>query len=138
MTNFTSDIDRAAAGYSPDRVDALVWAFSELLVRPMNGEGIYELYRRRNRWSIHFCFWGQRKWCFFFTGDRGFESTFLLDDAAAPIPLDEFRGELGEEAEHVVDHQDLPVGHHDWNATSTPWLFSLRERPPAEDHHPAC
>src|SRR5215813_9677164 len=32
MTNFTSDIDRAAAGYSPDRVDALVWAFSELLV----------------------------------------------------------------------------------------------------------
>src|SRR5215468_2547604 len=28
MTNFTSDIDRAAAGYSPDRVDALVWAFS--------------------------------------------------------------------------------------------------------------
>jgi hypothetical protein len=25
MTSFTSDIDRAAAGYSPDRVDALVW-----------------------------------------------------------------------------------------------------------------
>ena len=48
MTNFTSDIDRAAAGYSPDRVDALVWAFSELLVKPMNGEGIYELYRRRD------------------------------------------------------------------------------------------
>jgi phage terminase large subunit-like protein len=36
MTNFTSDIDRAAAGYSPDRVDALVWAFSELL--PLNGD----------------------------------------------------------------------------------------------------
>ena len=46
MTNFTSDIDRAAAGYSPDRVDALVWAFSELLVEPMQGEGIFELYRR--------------------------------------------------------------------------------------------
>ena len=46
MTSFTSDIDRAAAGYSPDRVDALVWAFSELLVEPMKGEGIYELYRR--------------------------------------------------------------------------------------------
>jgi hypothetical protein len=30
----------------PDRVDALVWAFSELLVKPMNGEGIYEWYRR--------------------------------------------------------------------------------------------
>src|SRR5271169_6050186 len=46
MTNFTSDIDRAAAGYSPDRVDALVWAFSELLVEPMKSEGIYEFYRR--------------------------------------------------------------------------------------------
>src|SRR5215472_2211796 len=37
MTNFTSDFDRAVAGYSPDRVDALVWAFTELLVEPMNG-----------------------------------------------------------------------------------------------------
>jgi phage terminase large subunit-like protein len=46
MTNFTSDIDRAAAGYSPDRVDALVWAFSELLVEPMNGEGKFEFYRQ--------------------------------------------------------------------------------------------
>ena len=45
MANLTSDIDRAAAGYSPDRVDALVWAFSELLVEPMPGEGIYEFYR---------------------------------------------------------------------------------------------
>src|SRR5438552_1882526 len=25
------------------------------------------------------------------------------------VALDEFRGERGEEAEHVVDHQDLPV-----------------------------
>src|ERR1700730_639145 len=47
MTNFTSDIDRAAAGYSPDRVDALVWAFSELLVEPMKGEGIFELYHQK-------------------------------------------------------------------------------------------
>ena len=47
MTNFTSDIDRAATGYSPDRVDALVWAFSELLVEPMPGEGLYELYRQQ-------------------------------------------------------------------------------------------
>ena len=47
MTNFTADIDRAAAGYSPDRVDALVWAFSQLLVEPMKGEGIFELYRRQ-------------------------------------------------------------------------------------------
>jgi len=42
MANFTSDIDLGAAGYSPDRVDALVWAFSELLVEPMPGEGLYE------------------------------------------------------------------------------------------------
>src|SRR5262249_55723036 len=47
MTNFTADIDRAAAGYSPDRVDALVWAFSQLLVEPMKGEGIFELYRQQ-------------------------------------------------------------------------------------------
>jgi hypothetical protein len=46
MTNFTSDIDRAAAGYSPDRVDALVWAFSESLVELMESEGIYEFYRQ--------------------------------------------------------------------------------------------
>jgi hypothetical protein len=32
----------------------------------------------------------------------------------AAIAFDEFRGELGEEAEHVVDHQDLPsqAGEH--------------------------
>ena len=47
MTNFTSDIDRVAAGYSPDRVDALVWAFTQLLVEPMKGEGIYEWYRQQ-------------------------------------------------------------------------------------------
>jgi len=46
MTNFTSDFDRAVAGYSPDRVDALVWAFTELLVEPMNGYAFYEVARR--------------------------------------------------------------------------------------------
>jgi hypothetical protein len=46
MKGATTDIDRAAAGYSPDRVDALVWAFSELLVEPMNGEGLLEFYRQ--------------------------------------------------------------------------------------------
>jgi len=30
MVNFTSDFDRKAQGYSPDRVDALVWAITEL------------------------------------------------------------------------------------------------------------
>jgi phage terminase large subunit-like protein len=34
------------AGYSPDRADALVWALTDLLVEPMPGEGIYEIYRR--------------------------------------------------------------------------------------------
>src|SRR6516164_9292419 len=47
MTNFTPDIDRAAAGYSPDRVDALVWAYSELRVEPMPGEGLLEFYRQQ-------------------------------------------------------------------------------------------
>jgi hypothetical protein len=46
MTNFTSDFNRAAAAYSPDRVDALVWALTELLVEPMKGHYIFELYRR--------------------------------------------------------------------------------------------
>jgi hypothetical protein len=46
MTNFTSDIDRAAAGYSPDRVDALVWAFSEIAGQADERRRIYELYRR--------------------------------------------------------------------------------------------
>jgi phage terminase large subunit-like protein len=33
MVNFTIDFDRAVNG-SPDRLDALVWALSELLVEP--------------------------------------------------------------------------------------------------------
>ena len=47
MAEFTIDFDRVALGYSPDRVDALVWAFTDLLVAPMKGEGIYELYRQQ-------------------------------------------------------------------------------------------
>jgi hypothetical protein len=43
---FTTDFDRKTAGFSPDRVDALVWAFTDLLVERMAGEGIYELYRQ--------------------------------------------------------------------------------------------
>jgi phage terminase large subunit-like protein len=34
MCQFTSDFDPATAGYSPDRVDALVWALTDLLVEP--------------------------------------------------------------------------------------------------------
>src|SRR5215472_6493753 len=36
-----------AAGYSPDRLDALVWATTELLVEPMKGGNVFELYRRQ-------------------------------------------------------------------------------------------
>ncbi|HEV2100543.1 MAG TPA: hypothetical protein VGR45_16690, partial [Stellaceae bacterium] len=36
------------AGNSPDRVDALVWAVTELLLQPMHGVGIYEVYRELN------------------------------------------------------------------------------------------
>jgi phage terminase large subunit-like protein len=46
MCAFTPDFDRAAAGYSPDRVDALVWAVTELLVEPHAGDAIFEAYRR--------------------------------------------------------------------------------------------
>jgi predicted phage terminase large subunit-like protein len=46
MCAFSSDFDRATAGYSPDRVDALVWALTELLVEPRAGDGIFEAYRQ--------------------------------------------------------------------------------------------
>jgi predicted phage terminase large subunit-like protein len=46
MCCFAHDFDRDTAGYSPDRVDALVWALTELLVVPVAGEGIFEAYRR--------------------------------------------------------------------------------------------
>jgi phage terminase large subunit-like protein len=36
LCSFTSDFDRTRAGYSPDRLDALVWALSELLVGPQH------------------------------------------------------------------------------------------------------
>jgi hypothetical protein len=34
MCAFTSDFDRARAGYSPDRLDALVWGFRSNKLRP--------------------------------------------------------------------------------------------------------
>jgi hypothetical protein len=46
MTNFTSDFDRQSAGYSPDRVDALVWAVTDLMVAEMKGWGAFEVARR--------------------------------------------------------------------------------------------
>src|SRR4051794_17814515 len=47
MCAFTASFDRNAAGYSPDRVDALVWALTELLLAPMPGGGVFNLYRDR-------------------------------------------------------------------------------------------
>jgi predicted phage terminase large subunit-like protein len=44
MCAFTPDVDRA--GGSPDRVDALVWAATDLMLNDMKGFGIYELYRQ--------------------------------------------------------------------------------------------
>jgi phage terminase large subunit-like protein len=34
MCAFTADFDRKAMGYSPDRMDALVWALTELMIQP--------------------------------------------------------------------------------------------------------
>jgi hypothetical protein len=45
MCGFTTDFDWQSAGYSPDRVDALVWGISELLVEQMPSQGIFELMR---------------------------------------------------------------------------------------------
>jgi predicted phage terminase large subunit-like protein len=42
MSAFTSDFDRGRAGYSPDHVDALVWALTELMVEPVAGWGLIE------------------------------------------------------------------------------------------------
>jgi phage terminase large subunit-like protein len=45
MCAFTTAFDRAKAGFSPGRVDALVWAMTDLILQPMKGSNIYELYR---------------------------------------------------------------------------------------------
>jgi phage terminase large subunit-like protein len=42
---FTSHFDRARAGYSPGRVDALCWALSDLMTSPMKSWGTFEVYR---------------------------------------------------------------------------------------------
>lgn len=42
MCLFTSDFDRKAMGYSPDRVDALVWAAFHLFLEEQDGAGIFE------------------------------------------------------------------------------------------------
>ena len=51
MCGFAPPGDDAAlglrsAGRSPDRVDALVWALTDLLLEPMPDQGVYDLYRQ--------------------------------------------------------------------------------------------
>jgi phage terminase large subunit-like protein len=46
MCEFTSSFDRATAGYSPGRVDALVWSLSELMVEREPYAGLFEWYRQ--------------------------------------------------------------------------------------------
>jgi len=45
MCAMTPDFDKARAGYSPDRVDALVWAVTALALSQENGAGVFEFYR---------------------------------------------------------------------------------------------
>ena len=40
------DFGSHLTGGSPDRVDALVWALTDLLLEPMSDQGIYDLYRQ--------------------------------------------------------------------------------------------
>lgn len=46
LCSMTNDFDRSRAGYSPDRVDALVWGMSQLIIEPMPGAGLLEFYER--------------------------------------------------------------------------------------------
>jgi phage terminase large subunit-like protein len=48
MCRFAADIDRAGAGESPDRVDALVWAVTELMIEP-SGTGLLDYYAQLAR-----------------------------------------------------------------------------------------
>ena len=45
MCLMTPDFDRARAGFSPDRVDALVWAISALVFEHAQGAAVFEFYR---------------------------------------------------------------------------------------------
>jgi phage terminase large subunit-like protein len=46
MCLMTPEFDRRAAGYCPDRVDALVWAMTELCFTQNDGAAIIDFYRR--------------------------------------------------------------------------------------------
>ncbi len=46
MCEFTSDFDRKKIGYSPDRVDALVWALTRVMLSDQSQSGVLEFYRQ--------------------------------------------------------------------------------------------
>ena len=45
---FTSDYDRAKMKYSPDRLDAMVWALTELAIEVNPGDNLLEYYRQKD------------------------------------------------------------------------------------------
>jgi phage terminase large subunit-like protein len=47
LCGFTSHFDRNRAGFSPGRLDALVWALTDLMVQPMASAGAYEFARQQ-------------------------------------------------------------------------------------------
>jgi phage terminase large subunit-like protein len=49
MCAFTNDFDRKRAGYSPDRVDGLVWSLTTLIIDAIPGAGLLEFYEREAR-----------------------------------------------------------------------------------------
>lgn len=48
MCMFTTDYDRTKMKYSPDRMDALVWALTELGIETTPGDNILEYYRQQD------------------------------------------------------------------------------------------
>lgn len=46
MCLFTSDFDRKAMGYSPDRVDSLVWGLTHLFHEQQDGAGIFDFFKQ--------------------------------------------------------------------------------------------
>ena len=48
LCTFTSDYDRAKMKYSPDRLDAMVWALTELAIEVNPGDNLLEYYRQKD------------------------------------------------------------------------------------------
>lgn len=48
MCEFTTDFDKKKMGYSPDRVDALVWGVTHLMLNDSAGTNVQDFYRREH------------------------------------------------------------------------------------------